>query len=232
MTRLLLTALLAICGLAATAEARPRTVPDQLLEMAETLRLRDAGTAVLAGLYIPDTAAVAAFLKPGAVEVKSLGTDRYGRARVLLFYPGAAQPVQETLLRQGFALAYDRAATPRAWLAAEAAARTAQRGLWGQHGRVQDAQAMGLEGLGQFRLVRGEVTRVFRARDAYYINFGDDWRTDFSVKVPKNAWRNFGAALEVAPGTLMMARGAIIRENGPMIVVTRPEQLERLHAYP
>ncbi len=234
--RHLLTALLMLaCGLAATAHARPRTVPDRLVEFSEgagVWQLEKTGKSVPAGVIILQPSIARKRLDAmKAVEVKSIGIDRYGRAQVMLYAPGAPQPIQEAWLREGSAVIYDPVATPAAWRKAEQVAREKKRGIWGERGSIRSAASIENQP-GQFQLVAGTVTRTYKARDAYYINFGADWKTDFSVKVPRRAWRSFKEALEVMPGSIMLVRGTMISENGPMIVATRPEQLEQLHAYP
>lgn len=220
-----------ICGLAATAEARPRTTPDRLLAVDRAtgqLQLATAGAAVLSGIRWGEGQEADWPATPAEVEVKQRGTDRYGRAELELFLPGAAQPLQVALLRQGAAFAYDKTASPAAWLAAEREARRAGRGLWAT---PPLATADAPRRVGTVALLQGTVTRTYKARDAYYVNFGDDWKTDFSIKVPRRAWRSFGTGLEVKEGSTVLARGAIVRENGPMLVLTRPEQWEVSHGH-
>lgn len=217
---------LVFCGDAATA--RPRTVPDQLVAVAPDgqLQLKTLGAGTLAGIRIMDMAAFRhqlASLK--ALEVKSLGADRYGRARVLLFRPGAKEAVQQELLGRGTAILYDQYASLKSWKEAEAAAQKARHGAWAEAGWQATPEQVG-NGYDQFRRVSGTITRVYAARDAYYINFGEDWKTDFSASIPRRYLRGFGKNFSIKPGQTVAVRGVIIHENGPMIVLTRPEQLE------
>lgn len=223
-----------LAGWAVMAEARPRTLPDRITAWdAATghLQLQTTGAAVLAGIALPRPALAQSLLERigPEVEIKSWGTDRYGRARVLVFAPKAAQPVQVDLLRAGAALAYDDRAIQAAWRNAETEARRARRGLWATPPLPADAVP---DSPGRFVLLQGTVTSVYAARHAYYVNFGDDWKTDFSVSIPKRAWRAFGGQPAIVPGTAWRMRGALIHENGPMLVVTRPEQMEPLDADP
>lgn len=219
--------ILVFCGFAVTeAHARPRTVPDRVTAItAEGFNLETLGPAVLSGIIVP---AGDIGLQVGeAVEVKGLPKDRYGRTPVLLYKAGAKQVWQEHLLGQGTALAYDRAAIPKAWLKQEATAQQARRGIWKDiRVPVEKADAH----TGAFRVVEGTVTRTYKSRTIYYINFGEDWKTDFSLRIPRRAWRSFGKDFTIADGTKLRARGAIFHDNGPMIEITRPEQLEVLHA--
>ncbi len=219
--------ILIFCGFAVTdAQARPRTAPDRVTAVtAAGFSLEKLGPAVLSGVIVLSGDAG---LKVGeAVEVKALAKDRYGRTPVFLYKPGAKQAWQEHLLEQGAALAYDRAALPKAWLKQEASAQQARRGIW-KDIRVTAVSAS--EHSGEFRVVEGTVTRTYKSRTMYYINFGEDWKTDFSLRIPRKAWRSFGKAFALADGSVVRARGAIFYDNGPMIEITRPEQLEVLHA--
>lgn len=197
--------------------------------------LADAGEAGLANIYIPSPPLAAPALTPlinSRVKLSTPQTDRYGRIQVVLTVAGDKETLQEQLLKKGLAVVYSPGGfrQSKKWMALERQAENAGRGLWGEH-----ACDVGLcvtpetapHHLQQFVMVSGKVTRSFKARDAYYINFGEDWKTDFSIKIPRNAWRGFGEHLAVADGAPMRVRGTIIQENGPMIVVTRPEQMEQ-----
>lgn len=219
--------LLAFCGLAVTgAQAKPRTVTDQVTVAGTAgMELQTLGPAILAGVMVPSGELGLAV--GDTVEVKALSKDRHGRTPVILYKAGDQQAWQEHLLRQGRAFVYDRTATPKAWLTEEQGARRAKRGLWADP-PLPAHEAAGA--LGQFHFVEGTVTRTFKSRSMYYINFGDDWKTDFSLRIPRKAWRSFGQDFTVAPGSTLRARGTVFLDNGPMIEITRPEQLEVLHA--
>lgn len=218
---------LVFCGFAVTgAQAKPRTVPDRVMATEKGgFVLETLGKATLSGVLNPSGDSG---LKVGeAVEVKALPKDRYGRTPVLLYKPNDKKAWQEHLLFQGLVMAYDRAATPKAWLKQEEAARIARRGLWNEAALNPSETA---SHMGEFRWVEGKVTRTYKSREMYYINFGEDWKTDFSLRIPRRAWRGFGKDFTIADGTTLRARGAIFSDNGPMIEITRPEQLEVLHA--
>lgn len=226
MKPLLVAVFLVFSGFAVTdVQAKPRIVPDKVAAVQEGgFTLEAVGPATLAGIIVEGDRALSA---GDAVEIKALPKDRYGRTPVILYKPGDKRSWQEHLLQQGAALTYDRAAVPAAWVKAEADARTAKRGLWAET-PLSPAQAA--KHIGEFQLVEGVVTRTYKSRDTYYINFGEDWKTDFSLRIPRGAWRSFGKDFTIADGSTVRARGALFLENGPMIEVTRPQQLEILHA--
>jgi len=162
--------------------------------------------------------------------------DRHGRllAQVTVRAGGQEIWLQQAMLRAGAARVYtfpDNRACARELLAAEREAREAGRGLWSLAAyrirSVDDAAAV----IGQYHLVEGVVVRAQRVRDRLFWNFGDDYRTDFTVTIPARALPLFeGAGLDpaAAAGLRVRVRGWIELRNGPDIEVTHPEQIERL----
>ena len=78
-------------------------------------------------------------------------------------------------------------------------------------------------------LVRGRVQRVARAQDFVYLNFGDDWRSDFTVRVEARQAVRFaraGLELKALEGRNVEVRGLLFQTNGPMIDLTHPRQIE------
>jgi endonuclease YncB( thermonuclease family) len=63
------------------------------------------------------------------VSIETHGEDRYGRALGTIHLAG--ESVNERMVRDGFAWAYTRYKPPQAVVRAEADARLAKRGLWG-----------------------------------------------------------------------------------------------------
>ena len=84
---------------------------------------------------------------------------------------------------------------------------------------------------GTFHLGRGRVLKAARVMGRVYLNFGDDWRQDFTVTVDSRARRMFKKA-GVDPlafkGREVRVRGWLKKWNGPMIDATHPEQIEVL----
>ena len=64
-----------------------------------------------------------------------------------------------------------------------------------------------------------------------YLNFGTDWKTDFTVVVPPDAVRLFrreGVDIPSFQGRTVRVRGWLRWYNGPQMEVTHPEQIEVL----
>ncbi len=68
-------------------------------------------------------------------------------------------------------------------------------------------------------------------RGRVYLNFGPDWRTDFTIAIAPRDRRRFTRA-GLLPGDWdgrrLRVRGWLKRYNGPMIEATHPEQIELL----
>ncbi len=122
-------------------------------------------------------------LKPG---VKRL--DRYKRRLAYVFLPDGTD-VQKQLLERGLAFVIavpPDSAHADAYLAAENRARDAGRGLWARVDRLfKDPKSLAARDKGRFRLVKGKVTRVIRAKNNIYLRLGDS----FGVRIPQSVWR-------------------------------------------
>ena len=78
-------------------------------------------------------------------------------------------------------------------------------------------------------LVEGQVLSVGGSSSRTYLNFGADFRTDFTVSVAGRDRRTFAAAgldLKGLEGHIIRVRGWLDSINGPMVEATHPEQIE------
>ena len=81
---------------------------------------------------------------------------------------------------------------------------------------------------GRKAVVAGRVRSVFRSKKALYLNFGRDWRTDFTAVIFNSGLERFEAlGLEPAEykGRFVYVLGKVKEYNGPEIIVKWPEQL-------
>ena len=107
----------------------------------------------------------------------------------------------------------------------EREARAAGRGIWraGGAGVVDAADAEAVEArVGRYGVVRGRVRHAQDARRYVYLNFGADWRTDPTLRLPHDtakAMRQAGRDPLDLQGSTIEARGWIFEENGPMIEI-------------
>ena len=235
-------------GLVVERQARVVEVIDAgtvLLDDGETVRLAGIETAGLprgdaaspdAQLAMEARQALAALVQGRRVGLASGGTgrDRYGRLRAHLVRMDDGAWIQGALLARGLArvhsLVDDRTAVAD-MLAIERRARSRGLGLWSQSRyRVRSASETGA-GLGSFQLVEGRVRAAAVVRGRGYLNFGADWREDFTVSIGPRDRRRFedaGIAVEDYEGRLVRVRGWVESFNGPMIEATHPEQIEVL----
>jgi Staphylococcal nuclease homologue len=140
--------------------------------------------------------------------------------------------LQGELLRAGLArvrVTPDARLRASDMLAIEQEARVAGRGIWRDpRFRVRSA-ASAEQFIGSFQLVEGRVRDAARHQDRWYLNFGADWRDDFTVSIAKDALPGFEEA-GIQPyslkGRTIRARGWIESVNGPFIDVLVPEQIE------
>jgi len=161
-------------------------------------------------------------------------SDRHGRLLAHLTTADGTW-VQGALLGLGMARVYsfpDNRARVTEMLAAERAARAARRGIWDHpYYRILAPDALTRRHTGTFQIVEGRVLSVAQVRGRTYLNFGRDWRTDFTVTISpgrlKRTWRD-AAAPRLYEGKRLRVRGWLKSFNGPMIEATHPEQIELL----
>lgn len=165
--------------------------------------------------------------------------DRYGRiiARAWLGTQ-AADSLQAQLVSEGLArvLAYPDSLPGEIahLLALEDEARLQGRGIWADPAyRVRDTDPdLLIQDVGRLQLVEGRVMDVAILRSGRaYLNFGSDWRTDFTIRIDEGDVASFertGIELPALEGQRVRVRGVIRSENGPMIRLTSPMRLEVL----
>jgi endonuclease YncB( thermonuclease family) len=158
--------------------------------------------------------------------------DRHGR--LLAHLHAGPTWVQGALLRTGYARVYsfaDNRALVAEMLALERHAREQRRGIWRDSFydvRTPESVAVALD---SFQLVQGLVADVAVVRGRAYLNFGANWRTDFTVTLAPAVVRLFageGVDLASYAGAVVRVRGWVKEFNGPMIETTHPEQIERV----
>jgi hypothetical protein len=193
-----------------------------------TLTLSSIGDAVLADVHFPNMESAAIWLSEYALQRDTSLTpgreDRYGRTQV-------RGQLQIDMLNDGAAVIYAaEEKIPDAWFAAEARARTAKRGVWDDRAAsVQITANDTPHHIGTFRVIEGRITRIYEAKSATYINFGENWREDFSITIPAKLRRSMKSFLAAAKaGDRIRVRGYLHDENGPMIQLLRPDNLERI----
>ncbi|MEN3976737.1 thermonuclease family protein [Emcibacter sp. SYSU 3D8] len=157
--------------------------------------------------------------------------DRWGRTLAHLERDDGLW-VQGEMLRSGWARVYtfsDNRALAAEMLALERNARAARRGIWGHpyYSIVTPERAHRV--VNTFQIVEGTVLDAAAVKNRVYLNFGPDWKTDFTVLVParvRTMLARQGLDAAALKGRTVRVRGWIKNYNGPMIELSHPEQLE------
>jgi endonuclease YncB( thermonuclease family) len=234
-------ALHAACEFAHQGEGRVATVLD-----ARTFRLDDGREVRLAGIEpMQETATrgseiLAALI--GNREVTLRGPDdrpdRYGRQPAFVFAKDSGTSIQSELLGRGEAVAspvMTDAPCFAALLAAEAAARSARRGIWVSSAALKNAERPDdiLAGKGRFAVVEGTISSAQLAGATFYVNFGRRWTRGFAVTISKRMMPSFEAAgidLKSLKDKRVRARGWVEQRGGPRIEASHPGQIELIAA--
>lgn len=166
-----------------------------------------------------------------------LRTDRYGRKLAHLFVGDDRLWVQGEMVARGLARTYsffDNRSCVRELQIREAGARREKRGIWrlDDYGLAQASETGRLLSLvNSFQLVEGRIVDVARVRGRIFLNFGQNYREDFTAVIAPRDVRRFGGGpidLMSLKGAKIRVRGWVKNYNGPSIDVTHPEQIEIL----
>lgn len=255
---LLAFSLLAGCGAPASPDGQAESVQSQTASGARALSgdrfeiQRDDGGSEevrLAGIAAPRSEPSASLARDalqaeldaaGAglrLEPAGPGRNRYGVLIAEVHAPEGS--VQDQLVSQGWVMVdshADHTGLTPARLRLEGEARNGGLGAWAHHDlRVHGSDPNALAPyLDSVQIVEGRVISTGAARDGrIYLNFGTDWRTDFTVQVLRrhqSAFESAGVVLRDLDGAVIRVRGWLYDENGPMISLDHAEALEILDA--
>ncbi len=113
----------------------------------------------------------------------------------------------------------------------EMEARKKEIGLWGLTGHPVLTPEMAAERIGSYQIVEGRVASAAVVKNKIFLNFGSDWRKDFTVSIPSSARRLFSKD-GIDPlqwnKKKIRARGWLESWNGPYIEIDHPERIEVL----
>jgi micrococcal nuclease len=161
--------------------------------------------------------------------------DRHGRVLAHLVRADDGAWIQGALLEMGLARVYsfrDNRAGVAEMLRLERRARAAKRGIWGHPFYAVVPHQRAGRYIGTFQLVEGRVLKTAVVRRWAYVNFGADYRKDFTVSIRRRDLRPFrkawGRELKKLEGKAVRVRGWLRLFNGPMIEATHAEQIEVL----
>lgn len=117
-------------------------------------------------------------------------------------------------------------------LEAEIDARKNQRGNWADRTfRIYDTHQYDGPNRG-FIIAEGKVLKISKRKNYIYINFGTDWRQDFTIGIwrSKNHFDSKTLKFTGWEGKKVQIRGHVEQWNGPFIKLTQPHHLILLDA--
>jgi len=212
------------------ASARAETVSDVL--SGNTVQLSDGRIVRLYGITTkPDESAAVRFLqewvrdKDLKLQSAPQSPDRNNNIVAQLLDDKGAS-AQKALIDAGLARVFTlpgNADIAPELLTAEAASRKAKRGLWHDEYKILDADTV-KDAMNSFAIVDAIVVNVATAKGVMYVNFGADWKTDFTLSLAPVLAKQMNVDDWV--GKEIRVRGWVYEKNGPMIAVTHAEQVE------
>ncbi|WP_135081888.1 hypothetical protein [Terasakiella sp. SH-1] len=185
------------------------------------MNLKKTGPVRLAGLlYAPNNHTLYDYLSPGdriRVHLLSEKPDRYGR-KAGHIYLKDGRWLQGELVRKGQAPPFPYSGEERF-----------MRDLYQLEKPASLSALSDQIPTGKFAIIEGQVINVAEIKGTTYLNFGSNWRDDFTIKMTKKEqkiFRAFGLSLPTLKGHNVRIRGWVFEQNGPMIAPTHPSQLE------
>lgn len=211
-----------------------------------TLKLGDDQSLCLAGIWVPggpSSEGVSAgwpsawrkIIRDGGFGYPVDGLprhDRYGCALADI-ENDEGRSLADTLLEAGWA-SVDPTSAPEdpavidAMLAFENLARRARRGLWKDVTFRPKAAGSLADWIGTRQLVEGRVHRVSENDRYLYLNFGADWRTDFTTRLDRKMMKPGGFEAADYDGKKLRVRGVVVESRGPLIDIVHLKQIEFL----
>lgn len=160
--------------------------------------------------------------------------DRYGRlsGQVMVHNNEQRTWLQASLISQGIAqtrIARTPSPCLTALLQLEATARQRKKGHWSTGlFKVLPASEpeLLLKEADSYSIVEGTITRRSKSRGRVYLNFGKDWKQDFTVRIPARLLENNQIGTQLDKGSRVRVRGWITSKNGPLMDVQNLDALE------
>lgn len=218
-----------------------------------TIKLDDGRFIHLAGLDFPDLnyydpgdLSVTAveiledFLKGKTVAIYQTSSTKEGRLNRLGHHIAHLQRtdnnvwVQGLLLSLGVARVRTTGYNPdmaKQMLALEDQARKTKAGLWDIDGYHVLLPEQAQEHIGSYQIIEGTVRSVSMHKNRLYLNFGQNWKEDFTVSMSAFDLKKF-IQHKIDPqkwnGKNLRVRGWIKSYNGPYMQIDHPERFEAL----
>ncbi|MBI3441760.1 MAG: thermonuclease family protein [Proteobacteria bacterium] len=156
--------------------------------------------------------------------------DRYGIPLVYIVRKDGLW-IQQELISKGLAWAFNTESSPELislLKQIETQARIKRRGFWSNPTYAVKTPDNVQNYTNSFQIVQGKILNVTAKQDYTYVNFGYDWRQDFTVSIKNNTRQLFNTDPQTWVNKTVRIRGWVKDKNGPMIELTHPEQMEFL----
>ncbi|MDD5583706.1 MAG: thermonuclease family protein [Candidatus Omnitrophica bacterium] len=151
--------------------------------------------------------------------------DRYGRLLGYCFVGDTF--INAQLVKEGYAVISTYPPNVKyaeVFLAAQKEARQQRKGLWGAYETIDAQKASSY--INQIRTVRGKVLNAHKSKRCVLLNFGQDYKQDFTVVIFDNSFKSFYDRgidpVTYYRGKTIEVSGRIRRYNGPEIIVNTP----------
>ena len=206
-----------------------------------TLRLAGGEVIRVAGVHVPQAQALAAqqalrdeIGRARQILVGGATFDRYGRraARVVV---EDGRSLAALLVGRGLAIVQPTSGSGldhAELLILEGGARDARLGVWADPaGPLATADTVA-DLIGRYGVVEGRIRSVGPTDHHVYLNFGADWRSDFTLRIRRAELKDVTGRsvedVERLAGRTVRSRGLVIEAGGPLIELSHPEQIEVL----
>lgn len=165
------------------------------------------------------------------IEFDVVKKDKYGRLLGYCFVDGKF--VNAELIKEGFALLYTFPPNVKyvdTFKVYQAQARKKLKGLWQTHEVINSDRAY--KYIGKVRSVQGRVLSTYQSKKCVYLNFGTNYKTDFTVVIFSNVIKYFKDKnidpVSFYKGKTIRVCGKIKEYNGPEIIINMPQEIEVL----
>ncbi len=218
-----------------------------------TMLGKDGTIYELPNLYIPDTQTDLAGTAQKRLEKLTVDqkcsayltrkpdmgrTNRMGHSLVELECGDDDIWIGGQLIAEGLAIVWPSAANPEmtsGLLKLEDQARKTKKGLWTEGSTKVHTPETVKQHINARQIVEGTVYNTALVKNTIYLNFEQDWKTDFTIVVPSGLRRTFAKeniALQSLKGKSVRVRGWVRAYNGPVIELENIGQLEILDSLP
>lgn len=160
--------------------------------------------------------------------------DKYGRLLGYCFVNDIF--VNAKLIEEGYAVLYTYPPNVKytdLFINLQSQARDNKKGLWGSYSLIEASEAHLY--INQIRRVRGKVLSTYESDKCVYLNFGRDYKSDFTVVIFKNSLSAFQNKninpVNFYRGKTIEVSGRIKEYNGPEIIVNSPYEIEVVSSY-